>query len=58
MAGTDELLAFNEQNRIRTNPRAVQQVVKEQISWFGNSRTMMRQPNGVNMRTNAGIGEW
>jgi hypothetical protein len=57
MAGTDELLAFNEQNRIRTNPRAVQKVVKEQIKWFGSSRTMLRH-SGYIWESNAGIGEW
>jgi uncharacterized protein YkwD len=57
MAGPEEWAAFLEQNRIRTNPKAVQKVVQEQISRFDGD-SIMRQPGGINLRTNAGIGEW
>jgi len=58
MAGKVETAAFHEQNRIRTNPRDVQKVVQEQISRFDSSGTILRNPGGIDLRTNAGIGEW
>ena len=58
MAGIDEVSAFVEQNKIRTNPRGIETVVEEQIRQFGSDGLTMIKPSGLNIRTRLGKRGW
>lgn len=57
MMGVKERDAFNEQNKIRTNPKAVAGTVKAELKLFDSRGKTIRRP-GMNLRTNEGIGAW
>jgi len=57
MMGVKERDAFEEQNRIRTDPRSIIKKVENEINLFDSTGRIIERP-GVNLRTNEGIGAW
>ena len=54
MAGVEEVSAFVEQNRIRTDPRGYRRVIQEQIRQFDSDGFTMLKPHGLNRQTISG----
>ena len=51
MAGIEEVNAFVEQNKIRSNPRSFRQVIEDQLTRFSSDGFTLNNPNGLNRQT-------
>jgi len=57
MMGVKERDAFEEQNRIRTNPRSIIKKIENEINLFDSTGRIIERP-GIRLMTSEGIGAW